>query len=167
MWIQRTRPRTRRPFEVPARARRSTRLTGCGLNRSILPLVCRRYRVKLCWTCPSVVTLRVADARAEVRQAWSRSTPCGWTWTSRTAGCRVPSPASERNDEGVVLDFARVWKEPERDLRDRHEDLGHRRGRVMGAMNRSEGKSCRPSPYFGHLSLPDPPRAFSGRSGPL
>jgi hypothetical protein len=76
------------------------------------------------------VTVRVADAGAEVQQALVEAepvradvvTPDGTPLGSITS-------ESERNDEGVTEDLARAWKEPDRDLHNRHEDLSRRRGR--------------------------------------
>ena len=43
------------------------------------------------------------------------------------AGSGCAAPAAER-----VHDFARAWEETDRDLHDRHEDLGHRHDRAAG-----------------------------------
>ena len=80
------------------------------------------------------VTVRVADARPEVRRALAEEepvrldvvTPDGTPLGSVTS-------ESERNDEGVVQDLERAWKEPDRDLHNRHEDLSSRGESTGGA----------------------------------
>ena len=76
------------------------------------------------------VTVRVADAGAEVQQALVEAeplrldvvTPDGTPLDSITS-------ESERNEEGAIEDLARAWKEPDRDLHNQHEDLSRRRER--------------------------------------
>jgi len=79
------------------------------------------------------VTVRVADARAEVQQALVAADPIRLDIVTPD-GSPVGSitSESERNDEGVVEDLARAWSEPDRDLHDRHDDLSGRRGQTNG-----------------------------------
>jgi len=79
------------------------------------------------------VTVRVADARPEAQRALVEEeplrldvvTPDGTPLGSITS-------ESERNDEGVVQDLERAWTEPDRDLRNRHEDRSRGRSGIGG-----------------------------------
>jgi hypothetical protein len=79
------------------------------------------------------VTVRVADVRAEVQRALFEEdplrldvvTPDGTPLGSITS-------ESERNDEGALQDLERAWKEPDRDMHNRHEDRSRRRNGTSG-----------------------------------
>ena len=79
------------------------------------------------------MTAHVANARPEVPRALGEEeplrldvvTPDGTPLGSITS-------ESERNDEGAVQDLERAWKEPDRDLHNRHEDRSRGRDGTSG-----------------------------------
>lgn len=70
------------------------------------------------------VTVHVADASPEVRRALVEEEPVRLdAVTPDGTPLGTITSESETNDEGVVEDLERAWKEPDRDLHNRHESL--------------------------------------------
>jgi len=79
------------------------------------------------------VTVRVADARPEVQRTLGEEEPLRLdVVTPDGTPLRSITSESERNDEGVVQDLERAWREPDRDLHNRHEDRSRGRNGTSG-----------------------------------
>jgi hypothetical protein len=79
------------------------------------------------------VTVHVSDTRPEVQRALVDAGPIRLdVVTPEGTPLGSITSESERNDEGVVEDLKRAWKEPDRDLHNRHEDLSRPRQGTRG-----------------------------------